>query len=200
MSVQIRTHTRSSRYIGWTVCVLGALGSAPVWAQPPACRADVHPERALFSGQANAVQGGTSAATTPTVQADRLYDVKLVSQPQVQYVTPPGKVMLADGAYGGMVKFRVPHGGDYRISLDAPFWIDVVAGGKLLGTEDFFGQRGCDKPVKIVVFHMPADQDLWLQISGARRADAQFTLTPSPAGSAAAHGSMHGAAGEEPAH
>jgi hypothetical protein len=94
---------------------------------------------------------------------------------------PPGKVMLADGAYGGLLRFRVPHSGDYRVSLDAPFWIDVVADGKLLGTEDFFGQRGCERPVKIVVFHMSADQDLWLQISGARRATAQITLTQAPA-------------------
>jgi hypothetical protein len=184
MTLQSRAQTQSSWRIGWAVCLLGALAGAPVWAQPPACRADVRPERALFSGQANAVKGGTSAATTPTARVERLYEVKLVPQPQVQYLTPPGKVMLADGAFGGLVKFRVPRSGDYRVSLDAPFWIDVVADGKLLGTEDFFGQRGCDKPIKIVVFHMPADQELWLQISGARRADAQFTVTRAPSASA----------------
>jgi hypothetical protein len=181
MTVQIRAHSNSRRRLQWAVLALGALASAPAWTQPPACRADVHPERALFSGKALAVQGGSSAAATPTVHVDALYEVKLVSQPQVRYVTPPGKVMLADGAYGGLVKFRVPHSGDYRVSLDAPFWIDVVAGGKLLGTVDFFGQRGCGKPVKVVVFHVPADQPLWLQVSAARRSAVQIAVTQAPA-------------------
>lgn len=148
---------------------------------------DVHQERALFAGEAHSVQGGTTAAATPTVRPDRLYTVQLAPQPQVRYVTAPGKVALSDGAYGGMVKFTVPHSGSYRVSLDAPFWIDVVADGRLLGTEDFSGQRGCANPRKIVIFKMPAGQQLWLQISGAHHAQAQFTVTAVPAGQASAH-------------
>jgi hypothetical protein len=143
---------------------------------------DVHRERTLFAGQPHAVQGGTSVAATPTVRPERLYEVQLAPQPQVKYVATPGKVMLSDGAYGGMVKFTVARSGSYRVSLDAPFWIDVVADGKLLGTEDFSGQRGCANPRKIVIFQMPAGQPLWLQISGARRAQAELTVTAAPRG------------------
>jgi len=184
-----------SHRIGWAVGLAAAVVlssmtvSLPARAQGQSCHDfawDVHQERALFSGPAHSVQGGTTAAATPTVRPDRLYTVQLAPQPQVKYVTAPGKVMLADGAYGGMVKFRVPRSGSYRVSLDAPFWIDVVADGQQLGTEDFGGQHGCANPRKIVVFHMPAGQQLWLQISGARRAQVQFTVTRAPATQAAA--------------
>ncbi|HTT03700.1 MAG TPA: hypothetical protein VMF64_00285 [Steroidobacteraceae bacterium] len=191
--------------VAMLACVLAAsaMAASPVRAQgespsdSPGARAhqgchdfawDVRRERTLFAGQAHSVQGGTSAADTPTVHADRLYEVQLAPQPQVKYVTTPGKVMLSDGAYGGMVKFTVARSGSYRVSLDAPFWIDVVADGKLLGTQDFSGQRGCANPRKIVIFQMPAGQPLWLQISGARRAQAQLTLTAAPRNQApAAH-------------
>lgn len=175
-------------------CVMAAsaMAASPAWADQSRSQGchdfawDVHRERALFAGQAHSVQGGTSAATTPTVRADRLYEVQLTPQPQVTYVTAPGKVMLSDGAYGAMVKFSVARTGSYRVSLDAPFWIDVVADGKLLGTQDFSGQRGCANPRKIVIFQLPARQTLWLQISGARRAQAQLTLTAAPQDQASA--------------
>ncbi len=167
-----------------------AMLCAHAWAQSPACHDfawDVHRERALFADAGHVLKGGSSATSTPKVLVGRHYDVTLVPQPQVQYVTTPGKVMLSDGAYGGMLKFRVPHSGSYRVSLDAGFWIDVVADGKLLGTQDFSGQRGCANPHKMVVFQMPAGQDLWLQISGARGTKAQITVTETPPGQPPAH-------------
>lgn len=176
----VRSHTRLS--FCWVAALLCSMAGAQAWAQAPACRDfswDVHQERALFAGQPHAVQGGTSAESTPTVRTDQFYQVQLAPQPQVKFVTPPGKVMLADGAYAGMVKFRVPHSGSYRVSLDAPFWIDVVADGKLLATQDFSGSR-CAGPHKMVIFNMPAGQDLWLQISGARSAQAHISVTAGP--------------------
>ena len=179
MSSQFKLQSGGRLFLSGVATALCFVASAQAWAQAPACRDfswDVHQERALFAGQPQAVQGGTSASATPTVRTDRFYQVQLAPQPQVKFVAPPGKVMLADGAYAGMVKFRVPHSGSYRVSLDAPFWIDVVADGKLLATQDFSGSR-CAGPHKMVIFNMPAGQDLWLQISGARSAQAQIAVT-----------------------
>ncbi|HEX4051411.1 MAG TPA: hypothetical protein VHY19_11090 [Steroidobacteraceae bacterium] len=181
--MQSTVELRRRHCLCWAVAVLCALTAGQALAQASGCHDfawDVHQERSLFAGQPQAVQGGTTAAATPTVRTDRFYQVQLAPQPQVKFVTPPGKVMLTDGAYGGMVKFRVPHSGSYRVSLDAPFWIDVVADGKLLSTQDFSGSR-CAGPHKMVVFDMPAGQELWLQISGARRAQAQVSVTEAPA-------------------
>lgn len=188
--MNVRYLCRGALALG-AAALLSTLAATQARAQSPGCHDfswDVHAERALFASPAHSVQAGTTAADTPQVRTDRHYEVRLAPQNEVKYVTTPGKVMLSDGAYGGMVKFRVPQTGSYRVSLDAPFWIDVVADGKLLGTQDFSGQRGCASPHKMVIFQMPAGQQLWLQISGARRAQAQFTVTAAPASQPAASG------------
>jgi hypothetical protein len=141
----------------------------------------VHQERNLFAQSAHTVAAARHPAAAPAVRVGRLYQVTLAPQSEVRYVVAPGKVALADGAFGGMVKFRVGQAGSYRVSLDATFWIDVVADGRLLATEDFSGQRGCANPHKIVVIQMPSGQDLWLQISGSHLPRAQFTITEAPA-------------------
>ena len=166
---------------------LCALTGEPSWAQAQPCRDfawDVHQERTLFAQSAHTVAAARHPTATPTVHVGRLYQVTLAPQSQVHYVVAPGKVALADGAFGGMVKFRVGQAGSYRVSLDAALWIDVVADGRLLATEDFSGQRGCANPHKIVVFQMPSGQDLWLQISGSHLPRAQFTITEAPASQA----------------
>ncbi len=144
-------HRHSAKRAGWTAALMCLMASTPLWAQPQGCRDfawDVHQERTLFAGQPNHVQGGTSAESSPRVETDHLYQVALVPQSQVRYVTPPGKARSADGAYGGMVRFRVPRTGSYRVALDAAFWVDVVADGKLLESEDFSGQHGLRQPTQ----------------------------------------------------
>jgi hypothetical protein len=182
LGMQQRVETR------WLVAlILGSMAGVPAWARA-ACSDfswDVHQERALFAGQAQLLPAGSTVAAAPSIHPDQLYDLHLTSQPQVQFGTPPGKAMLADGAYAGMVRLRVAMPGSYRLSVDVPFWIDVVSDGKLLPTQDFQGQHGCSEPRKIVEFELPADRELLLQFSGATSAQLHLTVTRSPA--AASH-------------
>jgi len=171
---------------------LAAPAAAP--AAPAAARAgctdfvwDVHHERSLFAGPAQSLRAGTAPASAPSIRADHFYALQLSPQPHVQFEAPPGKVMLTDGDYAGLVRFRLAAPGSYRVSLDRPFWIDVVAHGKLLPTEDFQGQRGCRAPHKIVEFMMPAHEELWLQFSGASAAQVHVAITRAPAPAAGAH-------------
>jgi hypothetical protein len=168
-----------------TVLICG-MACAPLWAQA-ACADfawDVHHERALCAGEAQSLPAGTDRASAPTIRADRYYDLQLSPQPGVKFVAAPGKVMLADGAYAGLIKLTVAKAGSYRVSLDRPYWIDVVSDGKLLPTQDFQGSRGCSAPHKIVEFVLPANQQLWLQFIGATAAQLHLTVTSSPAAKA----------------
>jgi hypothetical protein len=160
----------------------GAAAGSPAWAQRPCADFswNVQHERNLFASQPQMLSAGTNAASAPSIRADQFYNLQLSPQQQVHFVTGPGKVVLSGGDYAGLVKLRVSQAGTYRVSVDAPFWIDVVANGKMIGTQDFQGQRGCLPPRKIVEFVLPADQDLWLQFSDEPRTQLHVTVTRSP--------------------
>ncbi len=159
-----------------------AAAGAPAWAQRPCADFswNVQHERDLFASQPQALPAGSTPASAPSIHADRFYELQLAPQQQVHFVTGPGKVVLSGGDYAGLVKLRVSQPGSYRVSVDAPFWIDMVSDGKMLATQDFQGQRGCRPPRKIVEFVLPANQELWLQFSNQPRTQVHVTVTRSP--------------------
>jgi hypothetical protein len=167
----------------FAAAVLAGTVSAPALAADPCTgfKWDVSKEHALFGGSAVSLPAGRDAASAPTIALDRLYELKLTPQDQVAFALPPGKKMLTDGAYAGLAAFQVNAPGAYRVSVDVPFWIDVVADGKLVGTKDFQGQRGCDAPHKIVEYELAASQPFVLQVSGSTKAMVRLTVTRSPA-------------------
>jgi hypothetical protein len=76
------------------------------------------------------------------------------------------------------VRFRVAADGVYRISLDQPFWIDVVANGKIVPSKDAEGRRGCSAPHKIVEFDLPSNRVLLLQFSNGMSPHVRVAITP----------------------
>jgi hypothetical protein len=157
-------------------------------AAPPAVAADpcsdfkwnVSKEHALFSGSPVSLRAGKDIPSAPTIDADRLYLLELTPQDQVAFAVSPGKKMLTDGAYAGLAVIKINAPGAYRVSVDVPFWIDVVAGGKLVPTKDFQGQRGCDAPHKIVEYELAGAQPFVLQVSGMTMPTVRVTVTRSP--------------------
>lgn len=139
---------------------------------------DVARERAVFATPAAAVTTAASAATTVTAEPGKLYRLTLLPQEQLQLAAEPSKKRIADGAYAGLVRFRVPKAGAYRVSLDQGTWIDVVDGGKTIASDDFNGSPGCKAPRKVVVYTLPAERDLVLQLTGEVEAQVVFSITP----------------------
>jgi len=140
---------------------------------------NVSHELALFASTPTPGSAGTDVAQAPLLQTNRLYELSLAPQEKVHYVVPPGKKALADGASGGLIRFRVESAGPWRIALDQPFWVDVVADGKLIPARDFQGRPGCEAPHKMVEFVLPAKQDLLLQFSHAVNSRVRVTITAS---------------------
>jgi len=143
---------------------------------------DVKHEHALFVHEGHVANAGKDDASAPTLDVDKLYLLTLVPQKTVKFAAPPSKKMLADGASAGLVHFRVAKPGQYRVSVDVPFWIDVIADGKAIASTDFSGAQGCTMPRKIVLYDLPATQKtLTVQFSGATEDKVHVTLTPVPA-------------------
>jgi hypothetical protein len=143
-------------------------------------RWDVTQERALFSGSPTALTAGGSAQGAPTVQLDHLYDLKLPLQPQVNFGVTPARKSPRAGSHAGVVKFKIPANGSYRISIDMPFWIDVVSNGALVAATDFQGQRGCNPPHKILEYDLTGPRPFLLQLSNAAPDSVRLTITATP--------------------
>jgi hypothetical protein len=141
---------------------------------------DVHKEHALFGGAPAALSAGKDLPSAPTIVADRLYALQLAPQAAVSFAAAPGKKSAPDGAYAGLAILQLEIAGDYRVSVDAPAWIDVAADGKLAAVEDYQGLHGCDAPHKIVEFNLAGASRLVLQLSGAPKAAIRLTVTQAP--------------------
>ena len=172
---------RNARISMLLALLLGTL-SATAWAED--CvdfKWDVTQERALFATPATPLSAGMEAKSAPTVLLNHLYALKLMPQDQVTFAASPGKKTPRAGANAGIVTFKLPASGSYRIAIDMPFWIDVVSNGALVAAKDFQGQHGCSAPHKIVEFDLAGTRPLFLQLSDAAPDSVRLTITATPA-------------------
>jgi len=164
--------------------VLGLLmGGAAVAASADGCldfKWDVSKERALFAATPSALQAGKDPMSPPAVVPNRLYSLQLSAQDQVTFKVSPKEKKMAAAGYGGLATLNISAPGVYRIAMDVPSWIDVVADGALLKATDFQGQHECSAPHKIVEFELAGTRPLLLQLSNAGKDKVLLTVTPAP--------------------
>jgi len=125
---------------------------------------DVTHERALFREVPQKITAGASPGDAPAISPDRLYELALVPRSQVRFAATPGKSRSAEG-HAGLATLSVTAAGVYRIALDQPYWVDVIAKGSLIPSRDFQGRAGCRAPHKVVEFALPSSTPLTLQFS-----------------------------------
>jgi hypothetical protein len=141
---------------------------------------DVGHERTLFSHEPRILTAGESAASAPTLTADRLYQLQLKFQSDVAFVAPPGGKPPGEQSWGGLAKLTVDTSGVYRIALDQAAWVDVLVNGAPVSARDFQGRPGCSAPHKIVEFLLPGRTPITLQLSGTHTPAAKVTVTRAP--------------------
>jgi hypothetical protein len=161
---------------------LGAI-SAKTFAEE-ACvdfKWDVTQERELFAGTATPLSAGADSKSAPVMQLNHLYALKLMPQAEVTFAATPGKKTPSAGSNAGVLTFKLPASGSYRVAIDMPFWIDVVSNGALVAAKDFQGQHGCSAPHKIVEFELVGTRPFFLQLSNAAADSVRLTITAAPA-------------------
>jgi len=140
---------------------------APVTEPADPCSAftwDVTHERALFREVPQKLTAGASAGDAPAISPDRLYELALVPYSQLHFAATPGKKRSPEGR-AGLTTLSVATAGVYRIALDQPYWVDVIAQGAPIPSRDFQGRAGCHAPHKVVEFELPSSTPLTLQFS-----------------------------------
>ena len=140
---------------------------------------DVKHERALFAMQPHALPAGRAPGSAPHLRAAELYELMLAPDAQVTFVVAPGRKTPKPDSHAGLARIEIRKAGMYRVSVDQPAWVDIVADGKAIGSKDFQGKRGCTAPHKVVEFVLPESRNLVLQLSNANES-ARVTLTPAP--------------------
>lgn len=169
-------------FVAAIVLAIGALPSASSAAQSAACDVagwNMTAERQLFSGKPIALVASGAATSAPRIEAGKLYVLKLVPQTSVQFAANPGKTSDAPDAHAGLVQFSVAKPGDYRVTIDGGFWIDVVAGTDLIKSNTFKGRPDCKLYHKSVEFTLSESKMLILQLSGAEPDTVRVAITPS---------------------
>ncbi len=162
-------------------CIVACLLFGGTALAADACRDykwDISEEVRLFASNPTTLAVAATVEKAPVIKTDTLYALTLQPQEAVRYPVAPSKKMLPDGSFGGLMKFSVARAGNYRVAIDAGFWLDVVHAGKSLAAQDFNGQRACVGPRKIVVYELPAGVELTLQIAQSTENTARLTVTP----------------------
>jgi hypothetical protein len=164
-------------------CMILLVAALPIARADDACtdfKWDVSKERSLFATAPTPITAGTDAKTAPTVLPNKLYQIQLASQAGVKFALEPARKSRADSDHAGVATLKVPANGSYRISMDAPLWIDVVSNAALVSAKDFQGQHDCKAPHKIVEFELAAGQTVTLQFSSSAADSVRMTVTASP--------------------
>ncbi len=157
-----------------------------------ACRVgnwDMSAEIGLFQGVARPLTAARRArAALPELSTGLLWELQLAPQNEVHFITAPSRSLIADGSFAGLARVSVPAPGRYRITIDGPFWVDLLNRGRPLAALDFGGRQGCGLFRKIIEYDIPDGAVLALQLSGAGRSVARITVSPSVRGQGPAIG------------
>jgi hypothetical protein len=160
-----------------------ATGAEPSQApRPTGCGAydyDISTEMALLTKPGTVIEAAASINTSDAVlESGRTYRVALKEQGQVQLPVEPRRHVLEEGAYAGMVSFKVPADGTWRVSLSKETWAEVVApDGAAVKSSRFQGREGCPAIRKFVDFPLLGGVNDVLQLSGGTDAEMSVVIT-----------------------
>jgi hypothetical protein len=85
-----------------------------------------------------------------------------------------GKV---ESLFGGIIRLTVPKDGLYRISADAPIWINVIDGNQPIERVRIAPRLRCGRIHKSLGFPLQREKSYWLELSGSTRPDVALLVT-----------------------
>lgn len=169
-----------------TVLAQAATGAepapAPMTAQhPTGCGAydiEIAAELKLLDEPGIEVKASASPPEDgPLLEVARTYRVALVAQPEARLLVTPRRHVLEEGAFAGMVVFKVPQDGTWRVSASRETWIEVAGPEGALKSSRFQGREGCPQMRKFVEFPLSAGQPYTLQLSGGVDPEMKVLVT-----------------------
>ncbi|MDE8652906.1 homogentisate 1,2-dioxygenase [Novosphingobium album (ex Liu et al. 2023)] len=135
---------------------VAAMAAEPAMTPEPdgaACTAPAPPPAPMegWAGRHVALTAATrpDAAGKALLTLGQAADATLAQTPRVRYAVEPAKPG-GSVSYGGLFAFDVPEAGTYRVAQDGRSWVDVIEGGKALGSVAHGHGPACSGIAKMV--------------------------------------------------
>lgn len=162
--------------------VLLAMPALPAEASDPCQTAgwDMREELNTFRGSSIAIEAGESTPSAPVIITGRLYRVTLGLQTNVQFERAPAKPPQGTQTHAGVLRLNVPREGVYRITVDSPIWIDLLAQSAPLQTTRFSGWHGCASFRKSLEYALKPGDAITLQLNHSAQGTVRVLITPLP--------------------
>ncbi|WP_298091581.1 homogentisate 1,2-dioxygenase [uncultured Sphingomonas sp.] len=96
---------------------------------------------------------------------------------ELAFTVPPPPKASSPAAQGGLFAFSITRPGRYRVALDAPAWVDVVAAGRAATAVAHGHGPACSGIRKMVDFDLRAGRYL-LQVAGHEGSSLTLMVTP----------------------
>jgi hypothetical protein len=134
-----------------------------------------------MSGPLAAVSAGGTSAGAPRIMPGQAYEVTLLPQEQVHLPLPPAQDRGGAGRSAGVLSLGNLPRGRWRVSTDNPVWLDLAASGQSIPSSDFEMKMECPTILKSVVFAVPGNAPVLLQVNGATKQSVRLLITPAEA-------------------
>jgi hypothetical protein len=158
------------------LAAFGAERSRPASPDCPNTAWNLNQEVALFKGAATSTPAGLAVADAPRLELSKLYQVSLTPVDRVTFAAS-AKPSQRHDASAGILAVEIPTSGNYRVSMDGPFWVEAVGPDGPIASTGFQGRQVCSMIHKIVEFPLLPGHTT-LQISGAS-STVKLAVTPS---------------------
>lgn len=119
----------------------------------------------------------TRAEMSPLAPAVQRLDVVLHQADRVSLIATPKTEKVEGQTFAGLLTFSVPQDGNYRVSSDTAFWIDVLDGDKALERAKLNRRMQCGRVHKSIGFALKAGVIYWLQLSSSKTRGVQVMIT-----------------------
>lgn len=136
---------------------------------------DAAADLALHAMETTLVQAAPDRGRAPTIVPDRPWEVELHPKETVSFIRPPGRD-AEPATHAGLLRFRVPAAGRWRLALSDGSWVDLVDQDETVPSARHGGDGRCTRMHKVVDFDLPAAREVIIQVSGARAARLRLSL------------------------
>lgn len=114
----------------------------------------------------------------------KAYQIQLKPQTDIMMLAEPHRISLDDASFAVILPLEIPKTGDYRISVSAESWVDIVKkvdknnAYEVVSSSDFNGRFECITLRKLVEYHLTENEHYFVQISGATSSNIKLLVTP----------------------